>query len=65
MICFCTPTVTPVVLATCWLALKDNEGVTMEEGGLDRVRRELAVTAQRGFSISFIWAGFQEEDVTY
>lgn len=48
MICFCPPTVTPVVLATCWLALKDNEGVTMDEGGLDRVRRELAVTLLKG-----------------
>lgn len=36
----------------------------MEEGGLQGVRKGVGShLGQRGFSISFIWAGLQEEDV--
>lgn len=42
---FCVSTVTPVVLATCcWHVPKDKEGGRFEEGGLEGVRKMLAVT---------------------
>lgn len=44
---FRVPAVMPVVLATHWLNVA-NKGVTVEEGGLQKIRRELASTLLKG-----------------
>lgn len=63
-ICFCVPAMMPVVLATYWLTRPYRQAREWQWWGWPpEGQQKVGIhLAQRGFSISFIWADLQEED---